>query len=75
MLQDIYRERRKEFVGEGDYVWMDMKRLGLKAERTIDGKTYTLNGAGDYRYTFPIPTRELENNKFINQNPVWQLKD
>ncbi len=75
LLQDIYRERRKEFVGEGDYVWMDMKRLGLKAERTIDGKTYTLNGAGDYRYTFPIPTRELENNKFINQNPVWQLKD
>lgn len=75
LLQDIYRERRKEFVGEGDYVWMDMKRLGLKAERTIDGKTYTLNGAGDYRYTFPIPTSELENNKFINQNPVWQLKD
>ena len=75
LLQDIYRERRKEFVGEGDYVWMDMKRLGLKAERTIDGKTYTLNGAGDYRYTFPIPTRELENNKFIDQNPVWQLKE
>lgn len=75
VLQDIYRERRKEFVGEGDYVWMDMKRLGLKAERTIDGKTYTLNGAGDYRYTFPIPTSELETNKFLDQNPVWQLKD
>ena len=75
LLQDIYRERRKEFVGEGDYVWMDMNRLGLKAERTIDGKTYTLKGAGDHRYTFPIPTSELENNKFLDQNPGWQLKD
>ncbi|MCB6971779.1 MULTISPECIES: RagB/SusD family nutrient uptake outer membrane protein [Butyricimonas] len=75
LLQEIYRERRKEFVGEGDYVWMDMKRLGLKAERTIIGQTYTLNGAGDYRYTFPIPTSELENNKYLDQNPVWQLKD
>lgn len=75
LLQDIYRERRKEFVGEGDYVWMDMKRLGMKAERTIDGKTYTLKGAGDYRYTFPIPTSELENNKFLDQNLGWQLKD
>lgn len=75
LLQDIYRERRKEFVGEGDYVWMDMKRLGLKVERTIGGQTYTLKGAGDYRYTFPIPTSELENNKVLDQNPGWQLKD
>ncbi len=75
LLQDIYRERRKEFVGEGDYVWMDMKRLGVKAECTVDGKTYTLNGAGDYRYTFPIPTSELETNKFIDQNPGWHLTE
>ncbi|MEY8593680.1 RagB/SusD family nutrient uptake outer membrane protein [Butyricimonas hominis] len=75
LLQDIYRERRKEFVGEEDYNWMDMKRLGVKTERTIMGQTYTLNGAGDYRYTFPIPTSELENNKQLKQNPVWQLKD
>ncbi len=75
LLQDIYRERRKEFMGEEDYNWMDMKRLGVKVERTIAGQTYKLNGAGDYRYTFPIPTSELENNKFIDQNPVWQLKD
>lgn len=75
LLQDIYRERRKEFIGEEDYNWMDMKRLGVKTERTIMGQTYTLNGVGDYRYTFPIPTSELENNKHLKQNPVWQLKD
>ena len=75
LLKDIYRERRKEFLAEGDYGWLDMKRLGLKSERTIAGKTYTLNGAGDYRYSFPIPTMELENNKFIEQNPGWQLTE
>ncbi|WP_099290079.1 RagB/SusD family nutrient uptake outer membrane protein [Butyricimonas sp. Marseille-P3923] len=75
LLRDIYRERRKEFMGEEDYNWMDMKRLGVKTERTIMDQTYTLNGAGDYRYTFPIPTSELENNKHLKQNPVWQLKD
>ncbi|WP_292267207.1 RagB/SusD family nutrient uptake outer membrane protein [Butyricimonas sp.] len=75
LLKDIYRERRKEFMGEGDYGWLDIKRLGLKVERTIDGKTYTLDGKGDYRYTFPIPTMELENNKFIDQNPGWHLTE
>lgn len=74
-LQDVYRERRKEFVAEGDICWLDMKRLGLTAERTLAGTTYKLNGEGDYRYTFPIPTFELDNNKYIRQNPGWKLND
>lgn len=73
LLQDIYRERRKEFVGEGDYCWLDMKRLGLKAERTVGGETFKLNGGGDYRYAFPIPQSEIDNNKEIRQNPEWIL--
>lgn len=76
VLADILRERRKEFVAEGDIVWMDMKRLGVKMERTVAGVTYKLNGAGDYRYTFPIPNSELENNKEMKeQNPGWILND
>ena len=75
LLQDIYRERRKEFVAEGDYGWLDMKRLGLKAERTIGGITFKLEGEGDYRYAFPIPQSEIDNNKEIRQNPGWILNN
>ena len=74
LLQEIYRERMREFVAEGDYIWLDMKRLGKTMERTIGGNTYRLE-ANDYRYTFPIPTSELDNNKEIRQNPGWNLND
>ena len=75
LLQDIYRERRKEFVAEGDYGWLDMKRLGLKAERTIGGITFKLEGEGDYRYAFPLTQSEIDNNKEIRQNPGWILNN
>lgn len=75
LLQDIYRERKKEFLAELDYAWLDMKRLGVEMERTVGGQTFKLNGADDYRYAFPIPTYELENNKEMVQNPVWILND
>lgn len=75
LLADIYRERKKEFVAEGDVCWLDMKRLGVTAERTVGGVTYKLTGGDDYRYTFPIPLSELDNNKFIRQNPGWNLND
>lgn len=75
LLKDIYRERKKEFVSEGDYGWLDMKRLGQKAERTVGGVTYTINGVDDYRYAFPIPNYEIEHNKWLKQNPGWILND
>ena len=75
LLQDIYRERKKEFLAELDYAWLDMKRLGVEIERTVGGQTFKLNGADDYRYAFPIPTYELENNKEMVQNPEWILND
>lgn len=75
VLKDIYRERRKEFVAEDDICWLDMKRLGLKMERKIAGITFTLEGANDYRYAFPIPLSEINNNKYIEQNPGWTLND
>ena len=75
LLSDIYRERRKEFVVEMDMRWLDMKRLGISAERTIGGITFTLSGEGDYRYAFPIPEFELKYNKYIDQNPGWILND
>ena len=74
LLEEIYRERMREFVAEGDYIWLDMKRLGREMERTVNGVTYRLE-ANDYRYTFPIPTEELDYNKEIRQNPGWNLND
>ena len=65
LLDEILWERQKEFVAEGDVRWLDMKRLGVKTERTIGGETFKLNGYEDYRYAFPIPLSEINNNKYI----------
>ena len=67
LLDEILWERQKEFVAEGDVRWLDMKRLGVKTERTIGGETFKLNGYEDYRYAFPIPLSEINNNKYIEQ--------
>ena len=75
LLDEILWERQKEFVAEGDVRWLDMKRLGVKTERTIGGETFKLNGYEDYRYAFPIPLSEINNNKYIEQNPGWILND
>ena len=75
LLDEILWERQKEFVAEGDVRWLDMKRLGVKTERTIGGETFKLNGYEDYRYAFPIPLSEINNNKYFEQNPGLILID
>lgn len=75
LLDEIIRERQKEFLAEGDIRWLDMKRLGVKTERTVGGETFKLNGYEDYRYAFPIPLSEVNINKYIEQNPSWILND
>jgi starch-binding outer membrane protein, SusD/RagB family len=61
-LGHILRERRKELVFRGTR-WMDLRRLnvlgaGITIKRVVNGQTYTLE-AGDKKYTYPIPKREL----------------
>ena len=75
LLDEILWERQKEFVAEGDVRWLDMKRLGVKTERTIGGETFKLNGYEDYRYAFPIPLSEINNNKYIEdyENEIFYL--
>ena len=70
LLQEILKERTREFYQEVDYVWLDMKRLGLSRTNFVNGETHILV-ANDYRYTFPIPLSEIENNKDMIQNPGW----
>lgn len=71
-LEDVYRERRKEFLAETDIRWIDMKRLGVSVEREVEGVSYKLE-KDDWRYTFPLPQAEIENNPGIKQNPGWIL--
>lgn len=78
VLQEILKERRKEFCFELDFRYLDIKRLELAVSRqaidvtTGSSKLCTLD-AGDYRYTLPIPNdNELMYNK-IPQNPGWNI--
>lgn len=78
VLQEILNERRKEFCYEGDFRFIDMKRLSLRIERkgldVNDDSIHTFNlESDDYRYTLPIPyDAELKYNN-IEQNPGWHL--
>lgn len=71
LIQLIKEERFKEFYMEGDMVWLDMKRYGETLERTISGNKYKLE-ENDFRYSFPIPSTEIELNKNMVQNPGWE---
>lgn len=56
---------------EGDKIWLDMKRFGDELERIIAGEKNNL-AADDFRYCFPIPAREMQYNKKMEQNPGWE---
>lgn len=71
LLNAIHDERFREFYMEGDKVWLDMKRFGDTMERTISGEKNYLT-ADDFRYCFPIPAREMQYNKKMEQNPGWE---
>lgn len=70
LLNEILKERKLEFYHEQDMWWLDMKRLGIRMERVINGTLYVLE-PDDYRYAFPIPSSEIEVNKNMVQNPGW----
>jgi starch-binding outer membrane protein, SusD/RagB family len=76
---DILDERRVELCFEG-HRYIDLKRLGVLANRSIDRhpldcSTYSLATcsipATDYRFTLPIPLNELSGNPTIQQNPGY----
>ncbi len=77
VLEEILKERRKEFCYEMDFNWLDMKRMNRKVKRYgLDAQTgerveFTLD-AGDYRYALCIPLEEeLSYNPHIKNNPGW----
>ena len=71
VLKEILNERLLEFYMENDMRWLDMKRLGVSMQRVIAGEKFTLE-PHDFRYTFPIPEKEMALNKNMVQNPGWE---
>lgn len=75
----ILDERRRELAFEG-HRYVDLKRLGVKADRQVDRDPMDCawNGActlstTDYRFTLPIPRTEISVNENIRsqQNPGY----
>jgi len=73
----ILDERRKELAFEG-HRWIDLKRLGVRGNRTIDrdARDCELSGvcslsATSHLYTLPIPLRSLDINDNLVQNPGY----
>lgn len=74
---DILLERRLELAYEG-HRYIDLKRLGTLAGVTIDRYTRDCElvatcsiATDDYRFTMPIPIRELNTNLQMEQNPGY----
>lgn len=67
-LQNIIKERRKEFAFEG-FRFDDLARNGM-AIPVIDPVNQTHGGPsyGSYNYAMPIPRREVDNNPLSSQN-------
>jgi hypothetical protein len=73
LLEEVLRERRREFVLEGDILWLDMKRFKVASERpSVHGYTAPALTSNDIRYQFMIPSSETETNTTIIQNPGWE---
>lgn len=71
ILDAIIHERSLEFFMEVDYRWLDMKRLGVRLERIVSGEKIVLE-SDDFRYTFPVPAREMQYNRNMTQAPGWE---
>ncbi len=64
----VYRERRWEFVQEGQR-WFDLARTGLLVNsiKTVKAKS----AVSDKDNLFPIPQAEINVNSKLTQNPGW----
>ncbi|WP_295128808.1 RagB/SusD family nutrient uptake outer membrane protein [uncultured Chitinophaga sp.] len=75
LLQEIINERRKEFFGDNDKRWLDLKRYRNKTitrKLIFFNKTYDLTVAPDaYNYALPIPLTEVQENPALVPNDGW----
>lgn len=75
LLNEIINERRKEFFGDSDKRWLDLKRYANKTitrNVTFFQKSYTITvPPNDFRYALPIPLSEIQVNPNIIPNAGW----
>lgn len=70
-VDDVWMQRRIELWGEG-FGYFDLKRLNKGIDRTYEGSNH-LPGyklavpAQDKRWTYQIPTREIQENSLISE--------
>ena len=78
-LNEILEERRKELCFEG-HRYLDLKRIGQEigvgiSREMVDCDSFSSPNCvlppGDFRYTLPIPTSEVEGNSLVEQNPGY----
>lgn len=69
-IEDIVRERRKELAFEGGHRRSDLLRNGMKLRRPGQLNEAKSN-VGDPLTIFPIPTREIDLNPSLEQNPGY----
>jgi len=69
-IEDIVRERRKELAFEGGHRRSDLLRNGMSLRRSGQPNEDVSN-LGDPRTIFPIPTREIDLNPNLEQNPGY----
>ena len=77
LLNEIINERRKEFFGNKDMRWLDLKRYANKTiTRTISIYKQSISvsvSPNDYHYALPIPLEELRENNELIPNEGWTL--
>lgn len=69
----IANERRFELFAEWGHRWFDLKRTG-KASSVLSQIPIKQPWAGDYQLLYPIPLSEIDNNKSITQNPIYDTQ-
>lgn len=69
-IEDIVRERRKELAFEGGHRRSDLLRNGMSLRRPGQ-LNEAMSNVGDPLTIFPIPTRELDLNPALEQNPGY----
>ena len=69
-IEDVVRERRKELAFEGSHRRMDLLRNGMSLRRPGQDNVSD-SELGDDKTIFPIPSREIDLNPNLEQNPGY----
>lgn len=70
VLIAVNKERQTELFAEWAHRWFDLKRSG-KASQVLQTISLKLPWEGDHQLLYPIPVKEIRDNRAILQNPGY----